>query len=275
MSIKIAFVKMHGLGNDFVIIEEKSLPASISKTDLALAIADRRLGVGCDQLIIYENKSENIVQMGIYNPDGSGAKACGNASRCLSRLIYDDSGRRTIILNIEGRNVLCEYINPNEIKVNMGIASFDEQWMPSSDRLWELAQKYMIEPKEMSCVDVGNPHVVIFSKLSEPDRAIIGKNFQESNVFPEGVNVNFAMIEDDKIRLKVWERGTGFTYACGSGAVASFAAANKLGFTGDKSEVIFELGSLKMHKTNNEIGMAEIYMTGPASYIFRGEYIYG
>lgn len=268
---EIPFVKMHGLGNNFVIIAEKDLPKSANIGALAELMADRQQGVGCDQFITYAYEVDtNIVEMGIYNQDGSKALACGNASRCLSRLMFDLAGTREITLHIGARRVACEYINENEIKVDMGAVGFDEAWMPSSAELWSLAERHLIEPKEMLCVDVANPHLVIFSKLSEQDKEIIGQEFQNIDLFKDGVNVSFASIEDDKIYLKVWERGAGFTYACGSGAVASFAAANKLGFAGDKAEVIFALGSLKMKKNGDNISIV-----GPASYVFFGDYIYG
>jgi diaminopimelate epimerase len=265
---KIPFVKMHGLGNDFVIIAEEMLPPAINMQNFAQRISDRRLGIGCDQFITYKEDND-FVKMSIFNRDGSKAKACGNASRCLSRLIFEKSKKSNITLDIDGRKVLCAYSNEDEIKVDLGTVSFEESWMLQKEVLWDLAMRHLIEPKEMLCVDVANPHLVIFSKLSDQDKGIIGKNFQNPDLFKEGVNVSFAQIKDDKIYLKVWERGTGFTYACGSGAIATFAAANKLGFVGDDAEVIFELGTLKMQKVG-----ANIAMTGPASFVFEGEYFY-
>ncbi len=265
---KIPFVKMHGLGNDFVIIAEEKLPSAMNMKDFAKAISNRRLGVGCDQLIIYK-ENQDFVKMRIFNQDGSTARACGNASRCLSRLIFEKNGKRNITLDVNGRKVLCEYISASQIKVDLGIASFEESWMPQKESLWDLAIRHLIEPKEMICVDVANPHLVIFSKLSDQDRKVIGENFQSIDLFKEGININFAEVKDDKIYLKVWERGTGFTCACGSGAIATFAAANNLGFVSDKAEVVFELGSLEMEKTG-----ANISMCGPVSFVFDGEYSY-
>jgi len=267
---KISFVKMHGLGNDFVIISEDVLPEGVDISAFATLVADRRQGVGCDQFITYKYNDSTNVQMGIYNQDGSKALACGNASRCLSRLMFELTGVKDITLNVAARNVKCEYISSDEIKVDMGPAKFDEDWMPIPTELWKLAERHLIEPKEMLCVDVANPHLVIFSKLSDQDREIIGQNFQHTNLFKDGINVNFATVEDDKIHLQVWERGAGFTYACGSGAVATFAAATKLGFAGAKAEIIFTLGSLKMQKSGDNI-----IMRGPASHVFSGEFIYG
>jgi diaminopimelate epimerase len=268
MSQKIPFVKMHGLGNDFVIIDEKHMPTSIDIQSFVQDIADRELGVGCDQFIIYKQESDKVI-MAIYNQDGSKAKACGNASRCLTRLLFDHNGEKDLKLDVDGRIVVGQYIDKDAIQVDMGSPSFEKEWMPSEADLWALAERYMIEPKEMLCVDVANPHLVIFSKLSEKDMSIIGNDFQNNELFPDGVNVSFVKVVDDKIHLKVCERGAGFTYACGSGAIATFAAANKLGFAGDESEIVFKLGSLRMQKQTDSV-----LMSGSASYVFTGEYLY-
>lgn len=266
---KIPFVKMHGLGNDFVIINEDHIPKNSDIQSFVREICHRQLGVGCDQFIIYRHDLDKI-NMAIYNQDGSGAKACGNATRCLARLLYDQTGAKNIKLDVDGRIVSGEYVDENTIKVDMGPPLFESSWMPNAADLCSLAKRYMIEPKRMICVDVANPHLVIFSKLSKKEMEVIGRDFQGSELFPDGVNVNFATIEDDKITLKVWERGAGFTYACGSGAIATFAAANKLNYIGDEVEIVFKLGSLKMHKHHDSI-----LMNGPASYAFTGEYLYG
>jgi diaminopimelate epimerase len=265
---KVPFIKMHGLGNDFVIIENSLLFDIKDIKNFVINVSDRWTGIGCDQFITY-TKHNNFVSMNIFNQDGSKAKACGNATRCLSRLIFDKYAIKNIVINIDGREITSIYSDPANITVNMGIANFTADWMPSQENLWQLAEKYRIEPKEMLCVDVGNPHLVIFSKLSDKDKKIIGKNLQKHELFNGGVNVNFVQIENDVIVLKVWERGAGFTMACGSGASASFAAANKLGFVDDEATVSFELGILKMSKKTDQI-----LMTGPASYVFTGEYYY-
>lgn len=267
--MKIPFVKMHGLGNDFVIIAEDALPKLIDVSAFAMLVADRRYGIGCDQFITYKYDDKLNVQMGIYNQDGSKALACGNATRCLSRLVFDLTQEKNITVHIGDRKVACQYISPDEIKVDLGTAGFDEKWMPNSSALWKIAERHSIEPKEMLCVDVANPHLVIFSRLSDQDRAIIGQNFQNIDLFKGGINVNFAKVEDDKIYLQVWERGVGFTCACGSGAVATFAAANKLGFSGEQAEIVFDSGSLKMQKEGDNI-----VMHGPASYVFSGDFLY-
>jgi diaminopimelate epimerase len=153
----------------------------------------------------------------------------------------------------------------------MGAPSFTENWMPD-DKLFELAEKYNISRKEIICVDMGNPHLVIFSKLSTKDMNTFVKLFVKSTLFNDGVNVNFVQIKNNEINLKVYERGTGFTLACGSGACASYAAARKLGHIDTRSNttsiVNFEKGSLKM-KVSLE---GEIIMRGAADYVFSGEY---
>lgn len=265
---QIPFIKMHGLGNDFVIVEDLLLLDIRDIENFVVSISNRQIGIGCDQFITY-TKHDNFVSMNIFNQDGSKAKACGNASRCLSRLMFDQHGIKDTMLIIGDKRITSIYSDPDNITVNMGIANFAADWMPSQEDLWQLADKYRIEPKEMLCVDVGNPHLVIFSKLSDKDKKIIGKNLQKHELFSNGVNVNFAQIEDTTIVLKVWERGAGFTMACGSGASASFAAASKLGFVDNKAKVAFELGILNMNKKDNQI-----LMTGPASYVFTGEYYY-
>ncbi len=267
----IDFIKMHGLGNDFVIIDKNNLPEEYNPQQLAKIVANRDIGLGCDQFIIYSKNQAvtALYEMFIYNQDGSPAKACGNASRCLAKLMYLDNGEQNIVLNVAGRVIHTKVVSKDEFQVNMGKASFNEAWMPLQEKLWAVAESYAVESKEMICVDIGNPHLVIFSSLSEKDKAIIGKAMQENELFPEGVNVNFAKIIDDKIYLEVWERGAGFTLACGSGACASFAAATKLGFTGEKVEVAFKLGSLKMSKEQGDI-----IMSGDATLVARGKLYY-
>lgn len=260
---------MHGLGNDFVIINKKTLPEDIDQAKLATYISDRRLGVGADQFIIYD-KASDYVEMIIFNQDGSSAKACGNASRCLVRLMHDEYNLDKFTIKIGDRVLEGQYMNQGLYAVNMGQVSFAANWMPSAADLLALAGKYNLGPKDVICADVGNPHIIIFSKLSEQDQKIIGKDLQRSSLFPGGINVNFANVSGNKIALRVFERGTGFTLACGSGACATYASSKKLGHSGDEAEVEFKLGKLLMRMQNERV-----IMIGPATYTFRGEYLYG
>lgn len=267
--IKIPFVKMHGLGNDFIIIEEDSIREIVNKKELIEEMCMRHTSVGCDQLIMYSPVGDKFA-VKIYNSDGSTGQACGNVSRCLTRLLHETRGvDKNFNLIVADRVVKCEYISQNKLKVNMGQAKFDAEWMPINEKLWSIAKKYNIDQKEIVCVDIGNPHVVIFSKFSKSDQAVIGSDMQKSEMFNDGVNVNFAEITRDKILLSVFERGVGFTMACGSGACASFAGARILGFIEqDNIDVEFKLGKLHMSKNSDN----EIIMTGPAEYVCEGEY---
>lgn len=265
---KIPFIKMHGLGNDFVIIQDSVLTEVDDVQEFVIKISNRNTGIGCDQFITYSKLSkDNSITMTIFNQDGSNAKACGNASRCLSRLIFDKYQIGDICLNVSNKKIYASYVDPDNITVNMGKPDFQKGWMPKQEDLWQVAEKYMIEPKELMLVDVGNPHLVIFTKLSDKDKKIIGRELQKHPLFPNGINVNFVKIEHNVIHLKVWERGTGFTLACGSGACASFMAADKLGFARDVAVVQFESGFLKMQKRADKL-----LMTGPAAYVCAGDY---
>jgi diaminopimelate epimerase len=266
---KINFAKMHGLGNDFVIINQHDLPKNCDLQQLSLNISNRHTGIGCDQFIIYDQKT-NYCEMTVYNQNGSSAKLCGNASRCIAKLLYLDSGMREVTLRIYEKELSCKIVSENEIEVNTGIVSFEEDWMPSAKKIWPIMERYVIDIKEVICADIGNPHFIIFSDLATKDKEIIGEKLQGKELFTDGVNVSFASIKDNKIYLSVWERGTGLTLACGSGACASFASAVKLGFISSLCEVVFQLGSLQMSKQGENI-----MMVGPATLVARGEFFYG
>ncbi|WPY01199.1 Diaminopimelate epimerase [Candidatus Trichorickettsia mobilis] len=268
MSREIVFAKMHGLGNDFVIIDAELLPTKYDLEKLALIVADRHLGLGCDQFIVYQ-KYHDYYEMQVYNQDGSRALACGNAVRCLAKLLYINSNKENIDIKIAGRKITAQVLASNQIMVNMGAVSFNEQWMPTSEEIWHVAERYMFDPKEMICADIGNPHLVIFSHLNSQDQEVVGKMLQEHELFPDGINVDFAYIKDNKIYLSVWERGAGFTLACGSGACVSFAAAVKLGFMDAAAEVVFKYGSLSMSRNETDI-----IMTGSATLVAIGKYYY-
>ena len=268
MISKINFVKMHGLGNDFVIINRRDLASSYNLSQLAKDIADRHIGIGCDQFVVYEEQND-FYEMIIYNIDGSSAKLCGNATRCLAQLIYLNTGKKNIIIIVNSKKLLCNVEDENNISVNVGAVSFNESWMPNHEKIWDFAERYMIDLKEIICVDVGNPHLVIFSQLGLQDQRVVGEKLQDKELFIDGINVSFATIKDNKIYLSVWERGVGLTLACGSGACASFAAGLKLGFIHSLSQVIFKHGRLIMKEENGNI-----IMQGATKLVAQGEYYY-
>ncbi len=276
----IRFVKMHGLGNDFVMINKDQFPLIkekeiFIKSNFIKSLGDRRTGIGCDQVIIYgfdQFQSDNInCSMEIYNQDGTLAEACGNGTRCLAKLIYDLYSIENLKIQTNNR-IIYSSISGNNVSVNMGQASFQESWMPSKRDLLDLLTLFDISIKEIESVDVGNPHLVIFeNNISDNDRKILIDKIYSSNLFKDGVNISFAKIEDNSIDLCVFERGVGYTLACGSAACASFAAANKLGFVSKNNVTIkFKLGSLVLNYDDNN----DIIMTGPASKVISGEYYY-
>ncbi len=262
---------MHGLGNDFVIVDQHHISLNYDLISLAVKIANCKTGIGCDQFIIYNklaSVSRDNYKMIIYNKDGSPAKICGNAARCLTSLIAKNTGAKHININFEEREIACTVINDDLISVNMGEVSFTKDWMPKPEQLWDLAELYGLEPKEMICADIGNPHLIIFNDMSSKDRSIIGAKMQEHKLFPDGVNVNFAKIIDDEIKLIVWERGAGFTLSCGSGACATFASAVKLGFTQSRAKISFSLGNLEMSIDEQQ----NVIMVGPSTFVASGEF---
>ncbi len=264
---KINFTKMHGLGNDFIIVDKSSLPGNINLRSFVIRYSDRRLGIGCDQFIIYYQEN-GIIKMEIYNSDGSSAMACGNATRCLGYLLTKELENKKITIYVGGRKLNIDAAHKESVSVNMGPADFNAEWIPKRSAIAEYLAPYIGDESEFICLSVGNPHIVIFNEhLSNEDMKILGPKVEKSQIFPGGVNVNFAKLEGSHtIILKVWERGAGFTYACGSGACATFAAARKLGFVNNDVIVKFELDLLRLSMENDEI-----IMQGPVSLVAQGE----
>lgn len=260
MKNRLQFFKMHGLGNDFVIVNKNALPMQHDISDLAKQISCRYTGIGSDQLIVYQKHSD-YCDMEIYNTDGSRSNACGNATRCLAALL----GEKEFTLRVGQRNLVCHLLDNGNVSVNMGKVSFDEPWMPPSETIRSFAGKYRLNPELIIPADIGNRHLVIFGSFDEGMKNVLGEKAQE--IVDGGLNVNFASPEQGAIKLVVWERGVGFTLACGSGACASFAAAHKLGLVGEQAEVKFKLGSLVVSRKPNGIDMA-----GTTQLVAAGEY---
>lgn len=271
---------MHGLGNDFVFVPNDQV-SGLDIASLAAEVSDRKKGIGCDQFITYAFlHSNSVVEMNIYNTDGSIARACGNATRCMMKLINLQNGCLSAKLNIWGREVNCNLQSNGLVVADMGNVSFEEEWMPYRSEILELAKTHSSNIKNAICADMGNRHLIFFidKSMSFSEKELIGSLFEKgkpSNTkakyerfFPEGVNVNFAILESDYIDLIVWERSAGFTAACGTGACATVAAAYKLGLIDKKSvKVNFPEGSLEIELNNDRINMA-----GDANFIAEGKY---
>ena len=266
--MRIPFIKMHGLGNDFVVIDarENALPVSPAR---AAALADRHTGIGCDQFIVLEPSAQADVKMRIFNPDGSEVGACGNASRAVGLLL---GGERAGLTRIEtGGGLIAAQATDAGIAVDMGAPRFDWDTIPLAYAMDTLAMPLAWEDLENPvAVNVGNPHAVFFvPDAAAVDLARLGPIIEHDPVFPERVNVNVAsLVGPDHIVLRVWERGAGLTRACGTGACATAAAAMRRKLVGRSVTVDLPGGALQIAWPEG----GHIVMTGPATTSFEGAF---
>jgi diaminopimelate epimerase len=262
--MRIPFRKMHGLGNDFVVIDARETPLAIT-TRRAAALADRRTGVGCDQLIVLEPSSVADVRMRIFNNDGSEVEACGNASRAVGLLLGGTKSIETL------GGLIRSDAGEGGVSVDMGMPRFGWQEIPVSYAMDTLELPLGWEELENPvAVNVGNPHAVFFvpdADAVELDR--LGPIIEKDAVFPERVNVNVAsVVGPDHLKLRVWERGAGLTRACGTGACATAVAAIRRKLTGRKVRVDLPGGPLDIAWPDG----GSIIMTGPAAFSFDGSF---
>lgn len=283
----IKFTKMHGLGNDYVYIDAtaKTGQKIENESDLAKFVSNRHFGIGSDGLILLCKSNIADLKMRMFNKDGTEAQMCGNGIRCVAKLAYELglieretatietlSGIKSLKLNITKGKV-------NNVEVDMGEPILIPEKIPiiknESVRIEDkkIKAKFKINKKEFefTCVSIGNPHAVTFVKdLSKIEINKYGPIFENLNIFPEKTNVEFVEIVDkDNIKMRVWERGTGETLACGTGACSSVVAGYLNNFTNRKVNVELLGGNLGVEwKSNNHI-----YMNGPAVTVFKGEWI--
>ncbi len=274
---KIPFTKAVALGNDFVILDARKTALSLT-IDQIRGLANRRQGVGCDQVIFLlpPMDPQADVRLRLYNADGSEAGACGNGTRCVSRLLMEEEGKDELCLETAG--TLCRASWAGEergddagISVTLGIPRFDWDRIPLAHP--EALRDVSYNTIASFCVNVGNPHAVFFVEdVDEIPLASIGPQIENHSAFPERVNVGFAeVINKGTVRLRVWERGSGYTMACGTGACAAAVAAihQKLVHSAEQSplRVIQEGGEILVDWREGH----PITMIGPAHIKFRGE----
>ena len=254
------FVKMHGLGNDFVILDARNGAVAMDEAR-ARAIADRRTGVGCDQVILLEPSEVADLRMRIWNADGGEVEACGNATRCVALL-----GAETI--ETKG-GILSAKANGASATIDMGKPRFEWDEIPLAYAMDTAAMPVAWEDlRDPAAVNVGNPHLVFFvADADAVDLARLGPSIENDPLFPERVNVNVASIEDGAIRLRVWERGAGLTHACGTGACATAVAAIRRKLVTSPVDVRLPGGVLTIAWAPGE----SVSMTGPATHVFTGE----
>jgi diaminopimelate epimerase len=266
----IPFTKMHGLGNDCVIIDARDEPIVLSE-DQVRRIADRRHGVGCDQLVLLEppTNGDADVFLRFYNSDGSESGACGNATRCIAARLMQARQANTITLQSAAGLLPAHVDGRGLVAVDMGAAQLDWRNIPLSRDVDTLALDLTAGPYDgPAAVGMGNPHCVFFVDDAEAvDLAVLGPRVEHDPLFPERTNVEFVTVLDrTRIRMRVWERGAGITQACGSGACAVAVAAARRRLTERRVEVILDGGSLFIEWRDDN----HVVMSGPVAFVYTG-----
>jgi diaminopimelate epimerase len=269
---KIPFLKMHGLGNDFVVLDGRRAPFAVDAA-AARALADRRTGIGCDQVILLEPPRHPGAQvlMRIHNPDGGEAEACGNATRCVADLLRRETGNPRVRIETIAGLLEAEALPDGRIAVDMGPARTSWREIPlgramDTERV-ELGLGPLAGPV---CTNIGNPHATFFVDDAEAiDLAALGPVLEHDPLFPQRANIGVAAVRDRKnIRLRVWERGAGITRACGSGACAALVAAHRRGLAGRRAAVVLDGGVLDIAWRED----GHVVMTGPVALSFEGAF---
>ncbi len=267
--MKFKAFKMDGLGNDFVIIDQRHDHIELTN-DQIKKICNRNF-IGCDQLIYIKKNKKIDADMKFYNSDGSISGACGNGTRCVAYLLSKEINKNKIILGTESGNLESKILEEKLVETKIGLAKTNWDEIPLAKELDTINLKYKIidnNNKEHfggTAVNVGNPHVVFFvNNIEDFNLEKIGPKIENDKLFPEKCNVTLAkIINENHIKIKVWERGAGLTKACGTAACATAFAAKINGKIKNKTEIEFELGKLSIFIDVN----GNIYMTGPVSNI--------
>jgi diaminopimelate epimerase len=269
---KVPFLKMHGLGNDFVVLDARCDAIAIDAAAVR-ALADRHTGIGCDQLIVLEPPRHPAAQlfMRIRNPDGSEAEACGNATRCIARLLHEETGDRRARIETVAGLLAAEVLGDGRVAVDMGPARTDWRDIPlargeDTDHV-DLALGPLSEPV---CTNIGNPHATFFVEdIAAIDLAALGPILEQHALFPQRANIGVAEVCDRRhLKLRVWERGAGLTRACGSAACAAVVAAHRRGLAARQALVELDGGALDIRWRDD----GRVIMTGPAALSFEGTF---
>ena len=267
--MKKPFIKMHGLGNDFVVLDSTKYQYNINKASIQL-ISNRRFGVGCDQVIEMKHSDKEDIYMKIYNADGTEAEACGNAARCIAGLLFASSPKKAVSIETIAGVLKAESEENGLIKIDMGKPKFFWKDIPLSMNISEINFEELTLKNGLA-INIGNPHIVFFVKdLDAVDINRIGPLIENNSLFPEKVNVEICQLENrKKIKVLVWERGAGNTLACGSGACAALVAAYKNSLSEPQAEIVLDGGSLNI--TWNIGSDEHVIMSGPIAVSFLGD----
>ena len=270
-----AFRKMNGLGNEFVVLDGRSDAIAMSPA-LARAIADRQSGIGCDQVILMEPSGPADVRMRIWNNDGGEVESCGNASRCIADLLFDETGRDTITIDTTGGFLICTRADGGRVTVDMGVPRFGWQDIPLSEPFHDTrAIELQVGPIDRpllhspSVVNVGNPHCIFWvADVNAHDLGRFGPMLEYHPLFPDRANISLCQVRDrEHLVLKVWERGAGLTRACGTAACAAAVSAARKGLSGRAVRVTLPGGDLDIAWRESD---DHVLMTGPVAYEFSG-----
>lgn len=258
------FLKMHGLGNDFVVFDARARQGIGVTPALARALGDRHRGVGFDQLVVIEPDAEAAARLTFWNADGSRSATCGNATRCVARLLMDETGRSALTLRTARGLLACDRAPGGLVRVNMGPPVLDWRAIPLAEQVDLL---HLPIPGDPVATGMGNPHCTFFVADAEAiDLAAFGPAHEGHPLYPERTNVEVAQVlSPEALRLRIWERGTGVTLASGSCACAAAVAAARRGLTGRTVRVEVDGGTLSIDWRDDGVWMA-----GPTAHVFDG-----
>lgn len=273
------FTKMHGLGNDFILIDAVNKEIKTDYALLSKKMCDRHFGIGADGLILVLPSKKNDIKMRIFNSDGSEPEMCGNGLRCFAKFVFEKGIITKNIMSVEtlaGTMIPELILEDNQVinvKVDMGKPILERAKIPMLGKDGQVVEeKIKVENEEfkVTAVSMGNPHCIIFVQdIENIDIHKWGPLIERHELFPSKTNVEFAQVIDSQnIIMRVWERGAGITNACGTGACATLVAAKLAGKTSSKAELSLLGGNLYIHWLEN----GHVLMTGPATTVFEGEY---
>ena len=279
MTTRIKFTKMHGAGNDYIYVDTTRYPIADPEKK-AIEWSKFHTGIGSDGLILIGVSDKADFSMRIFNADGSEAMMCGNASRCIGKYVYEKGLTDKEVITLEtlsGIKILKLHTGNGVVKdvtVDMGTPLLSNPGQIATKTGGMLAETILADGKEYkgTFVCMGNPHVVIFvDDIKEVDLPAVGPKLENHPLFPERTNVEFVeILPDQSLRMRVWERGSGITQACGTGACATAVAAFINGLAGRKSDVIMDGGTVTVEWDETS---GHILMTGPATKVFDGEIV--
>jgi diaminopimelate epimerase len=270
---KTPFLKMHGTGNDFVLLDARARDVSMT-AELAKWLSDRHFGIGCDQLLVLKKSSKAEAYMQIFNADGSEISTCGNATRCVADFLMRESGYLQATIETGAGIRTGKRADNGDVEVNMGAPRLGWQEIPLSESRNTLHLGLEVGLlSDPVAVNMGNPHAIFFVRdLAHVKMAEWGEKLEHNPLFPERANISAVQVMDaNHIRMQVWERGTGITLACGSAACAAVVAGVLRDKTSRKCTVELPGGELEVEWQVLKEGNGEVLMRGPVAYVFTGE----